>query len=194
MFPMITGVAELRAAKDMLDECKRELSSEKLYFDDSVDVGIMLETPSAALIADLLARECDFFSFGTNDLIQYTLAMDRLNSRVAYLYQPTHPAVLRAMRGAVRAAREAGIHTSICGEMASETRYAELLLGLGFDSISLHAAQLPKVKQVIRWTSTAEAEDLVDRMLECRTAASSVAMLDEYLEEKKRRRAEGKGK
>ena len=191
MFPMITGLGELREAKGILAECKAELAAEGLDHDPDIELGIMIETPSAAAIADLLARECDFFSFGTNDLIQYTLAMDRLNSRVAYLYQPVHPAVLRIMRNAVRAAHREGIWCGICGEMASETRYAEVLLALGFDEISLHAAQLPKVKQVIRWTSTQEAEALLDRLMEFGTAEEAARHLDDYLEDKKSRRGKG---
>lgn len=188
MFPMITGLAELRSAREICRECCDELAAEGLEHDPDVEVGIMLETPSASLTADLLARECDFFSFGTNDLIQYTLAMDRLNSRVAYLYQPLHPAVLRSMRFAVDAAHEAGIHAGICGEMASETRFAEVLLGLGFDEISLHAAQLPKIKQVVRWTTTAEARDLVDRLLAGATSEENEKLLADYIAERKLRR------
>jgi phosphoenolpyruvate-protein phosphotransferase (PTS system enzyme I) len=185
MFPMITGVNELREARAIVDECIAELADEGLAHDPDIEVGIMIETPSAAAIADLLARECDFFSLGTNDLIQYTLAMDRLNSRVAYLYQPVHPAVLRVMKQAIDAAHDAGIWAGICGEMASETKYAEVLLGLGFDEISLHAAQLPKVKQVIRWTSTVEARILLQELMDCVTADEATEHLDAYLAKKK---------
>lgn len=185
MFPMITGVGELREARAMVRECIMELQAEGLPHDPDIEVGIMIETPSAAATADLLARECDFFSLGTNDLIQYTLAMDRLNSRVAYLYQPMHPAILRIMKQTIAAAHAAGIWVGICGEMASETKYAEILLGLGFDEISLHAAQLPKVKQVIRWTSTTDAERLLDSVFDCATAEETSELLDLYLEKKK---------
>jgi len=194
MFPMITGLAELRSAREICRECCDELAAAGIEHDPDIQIGIMMETPSAALTADLLGRECDFFSFGTNDLIQYTLAMDRLNSRVAYLYQPLHPAVLRSMRSAIEAAHAAGIWTGICGEMASETRFAEVLLGLGFDEISLHAAQLPKIKQVIRWTTTGEARDLVDRLLEGSTAEQNEALLTEYIAERKRSREQQESK
>ncbi|MBK7701656.1 MAG: phosphoenolpyruvate--protein phosphotransferase [bacterium] len=193
MFPMITGVEELREARDVCRECVAELAAEGLPHDPRLEVGIMIETPAAALVADLLAAECDFFSFGTNDLVQYTLAMDRLNSRVAYLYQPVHPAVLRLLRDATAAAHAAGIRAGICGEMASETRYAEVLLGLGLDDVSVHAAQLPKIKQVVRWTTVAEARGLLDDLLTRRTAAEADRLLADYLTEKKRRRAEAAG-
>jgi len=193
MFPMITGLAELRAAREICRECCRELEAEGLPHDPRIPVGIMVETPSAAMIADRLAAECDFFSVGTNDLIQYTLAMDRLNERVAYLYQPLHPSVLRSLRGIVEAAHAAGIEVAMCGEMASETRFAELLLGLGFDTLSVHAAQLPKIKQVVRWTPLAEARELVGRLLECATCAEAESLLENYLTAKKAARAAAGG-
>ncbi len=185
MFPMITGVAELRAAQEICRECCDELSREGLAHDPDLEIGIMIETPAAVMVADQLARECDFFSVGTNDLIQYTLAMDRLNSRVSYLYQPLHPGVLRLMQITVQAAHAAGIWAGICGEMSSETRYAEVLLGLGFDELSMHAAQLPKVKQVVRWTPRPEAESLVEDLCACDTAEAAERLLTVYLEEKK---------
>ena len=188
MFPMITGLEELREARAICRECCEELDREGLDHDPDLEVGIMIETPAAVMVADQLANECDFFSVGTNDLIQYTLAMDRLNSRVSYLYQPLHPAVLRLLRRTVRTAHEAGIWVGICGEMASETRYAELLLGLGFDELSLHAAQLPKIKQVVRWTTVAEAEALTNDLIACDTASSADRLLTDYLEQKKARR------
>jgi len=191
MFPMVTGLDELRAAKELCAECRQELAREGLAHDPALPVGIMVETPSAAAIADLLARECDFFSVGTNDLIQYTLAMDRTNSRVAYLYQPLHPAVMRTLRAVVDAAHAAGIPVGLCGEMGSETRYAEVLLGLGFDEISMHGAALPKVKQVVRWTPYAEARELVDRLAALPTAAEAAAHLAGYIERKKKLRHYG---
>ncbi|MBT3317172.1 phosphoenolpyruvate--protein phosphotransferase [bacterium] len=185
MFPMITGVDELRKARQICRECCNELAAESIEHDPDVEIGIMVETPSAVAIADLLAAECDFFSIGTNDLIQYSLSMDRLNRRVSYLYQPLHPAVLRFMKSAIDAAHNAGIKVSICGEMASETRFAEVLLGLGFDEISTHAVQLPKVKQVIRWTTMSEAKQLLSDLMSFSTAAEAEAHLDEYLIAKK---------
>jgi phosphotransferase system enzyme I (PtsI) len=189
MFPMITGIEELRTARDLCLECRDELEREGREFDASLPVGIMIETPSAAAIADLLARECDFFSIGSNDLIQYTLAMDRGNSRVSYLYRPLHPAVLRSIRSVVEAARAAGVWVGLCGEMGSETRLAEVLLGLGLDEISLTGAALPKIKQVIRWTEYAEARRLVDEVMAMATAAQADAYVAGYVEARKQARA-----
>ena len=190
MFPMITGVQELREAKEVVAEAAAELAREGLPHDPDLGLGIMIETPSAVLVADLLAAECDFFSIGTNDLIQYTLAMDRGNSRVSYLYQPLHPAILRAIDRTVRAAHEAGIEVGLCGEMGSETRLAEVLLGLGLDEISLHGAALPKVKQVIRWTARAEARRLVEHLMTLPTSGAANDELAAYIAERKRLRAE----
>jgi len=191
MFPMITGVEELREARALCRESCDELAAEGLAYDPDVPVGIMIETPSAAAVADLLARECDFFSIGTNDLIQYTLAMDRLNSRVAYLYQPLHPAILRLIKQTVEKAHGEGVPVGICGEMASETKYAEVLMGLGLDELSVHAAQLPKIKQVVRWTPMPEAESLLDDLMNCATAEEAVRLHEDYLVAKKRRRNDG---
>jgi phosphotransferase system enzyme I (PtsI) len=189
MFPMITGIEELRAAKDLCLECRFELNQAGLPHAAQLPLGIMMETPSAALIADLLAAECDFFSLGTNDLIQYTLAMDRGNSRVSYLYRPLHPAMLRSLQGVVAAAHAGGIEVSLCGEMGSETKYAEVLLGLGLDEISLHGAALPKIKQVVRWTPYGEAQRLVQELAALPTAAEADAHLAQYIARKKAARA-----
>jgi phosphoenolpyruvate-protein phosphotransferase (PTS system enzyme I) len=191
MFPMITGVEELREARAICRESCDELAAEGVEHDPEVPVGIMIETPSAAAVADLLARECDFFSIGTNDLIQYTLAMDRLNSRVAYLYQPLHPAILRLIKRVVEMAHGEGVPVGICGEMASETKYAEVLMGLGLDDLSVHAAQLPKIKQVVRWTPMPEAENLLADLMNCATAEEAVRFHEDYLANKKRRRNDG---
>jgi phosphotransferase system enzyme I (PtsI) len=192
MFPMITGVEELRAALDICVECRFELERDGFPFSAELPIGVMIETPAAAAIADLLAAECDFFSLGTNDLIQYTLAMDRGNSRVAYLYRPLHPAILRIMRQVVAAGHEAGIAVGLCGELGSETRLAEVLLGVGFDEISLHAPALPKVKQVIRWTDYKEAQRLVEELCLLTTAAEADAYLARYIAARKRDRAQQK--
>ncbi len=190
MFPMITGLEELREAKEICAEARAELEVAGLPHAREVDLGIMVETPSAVLAAPLLAAECDFFSIGSNDLIQYTLAMDRGNSRVSYLYQPLHPAILRGIRAVVDAAHAAGIWAGLCGEMGSETRLAEVLLGLGLDEISTHGAALPKIKQVIRWTDSGEARDLVAALLKTGTAAEANAHLADYIAERKRLRLE----
>ncbi len=189
MFPMITGVQELREAKQVVAEAYADLAAEGKEHRADLPMGIMVETPSAVLEADLLAAECDFFSIGSNDLIQYTLAMDRGNARVSYLYQPLHPAILRSIHRTIDAAHEAGIWVGLCGEMGSETRLAEVLLGLGFDEISLHGVALPKIKQVIRWTEVAEARRLVDHLMTLTTAQEANEYLAGYIAARKADRA-----
>jgi len=171
MFPMISGVAEIRACRDLLAEVQAELDGEGVAYDRQLPIGIMIEIPSAALIADLLAREVDFFSVGTNDLIQYFLAVDRGNEHVAYLYAPLHPAILRALQMICRAARTASIPVGMCGEMAADPLYTLILLGLGFDELSMNPPSIPRVKEVLRQARRAEGEALLARLLECPTAA-----------------------
>jgi phosphotransferase system enzyme I (PtsI) len=189
MFPMITGLDELRQAREICAEAVAELAADGQPHTPGLSVGIMIETPAAVLAADLLARECDFFSIGTNDLIQYTLAMDRGNSRVSYLYRPLHPAVLRSLRRTVEAAHAQGIWVGLCGEMGAETRLAEVLFGLGFDEISTHGAALPKIKQVIRWTPYTEACTVVEHLMTLSTADEADAWLADYIATRKRERA-----
>jgi phosphotransferase system enzyme I (PtsI) len=188
MFPMISGVEELREALAVCSEARDELTAEGREFRADMPIGVMVETPSAAMIADHLAGECQFLSIGSNDLIQYTLAMDRGNSRVSYLYRPLHPAILRTIRSVVDAGHAAGAWVGLCGEMGSETRLAEVLLGLGLDEISMHSAALPKIKQVIRWTELAEARRVVDHLISLRTAEEADAWLADYVEGRKRAR------
>ena len=147
MFPMVSGVQELRAAKAILEECKEELRREGIAFAQDIPVGIMIEMPSAVMVADHLAKEADFLSIGTNDLIQYSLALDRLNEHVGYLYQPLHPAVLRMIRQTVDAGHACGRSVGICGEMAGDSAFTELLLAMGLRSFSMHPAQILVVKQ-----------------------------------------------
>ncbi len=191
MFPMITGVQELRQAREVVDEVQSELQQDGIEHGADLEVGIMIETPSAVLAADLLAGECDFFSIGSNDLIQYTLAMDRGNTRVSYLYQPLHPAILRSIQRTVTAGHAAGIWVGLCGEMGSETRLAEVLLGLGLDEISLHGAALPKIKQVVRWTSYTEAQQVVANLIDLPTADEANQWLAAYIADRKRQRENG---
>ena len=191
MFPMVTGVGELRQARQVVAEAIAELEKDGVPHDPAVPLGIMIETPSAVLAADLLASECDFFSIGTNDLIQYTLAMDRGNSRVSYLYRPLHPAVLRSIHMTVQAAHRAGIKVGVCGEMGSETRLAEVLLGLGLDEISLHGAALPKIKQVIRWTPFKEAQRIAEHLMSLATPDEGDRWLAEYIAMQKQQRGNG---
>jgi phosphotransferase system enzyme I (PtsI) len=150
MFPMISGMEEVRTAKALFEEAKRELTASGTPFDSSVQVGVMIEIPAAVTLADLLAREVDFFSVGTNDLIQYTLAIDRSNEQLSHMYQPLHPAVLRSLRRIVQAAHGAGIPACLCGEMAGDPLYLPVLLGLGFDELSMGAASILRVKQILR--------------------------------------------
>ncbi len=191
MFPMISGLQELRQAKEVFAEAVADLEAAGIPHRSDLELGIMVETPSAVLASELLAPECDFFSIGSNDLIQYTLAMDRGNARVSYLYQPLHPAVLRAIKMTVEAGHRHGIWVGICGEMGSETRLAETLLGLGLDEISLHGAAIPKVKQVIRWTPYAEAKKVADHLLTISTADEANQWLAEYIGQRKKERAQG---
>ncbi len=150
MFPMISSLEELRQAKAFVEECKNELRAEGVPFDEHLSLGAMIEVPSAAVIADQLAPEVDFFSIGTNDLIQYTIAVDRLNERIARLYTPTHPAILRLIRKVCDAAHAHGKWVGVCGEMAGNVHYTPLLLGLGIDELSAGAALVPRVKNAIR--------------------------------------------
>jgi phosphoenolpyruvate-protein phosphotransferase (PTS system enzyme I) len=170
MFPLISGMSELREARSELEACRTELGRAGVPLGKRIPIGIMVETPSAALIADRLAQEADFFSVGTNDLIQYSMAIDRQNRDVAYLYKPLHLSVLRSLRNIVSAARDARIPVAMCGEMAGDSVYALVLLALGFDELSMTAGQIPTVKNVLRHSSRAEAQKLLDQALELTTA------------------------
>ncbi len=181
MFPMVAGVAEVRQCRFLLEEAKAELTAEGLPFDGGIKVGIMIETPSAAFIADLLAREVDFFSVGTNDLIQYCLAVDRGNEHVAYLYEPLHPAILRALKGVCDAAEQAGIPIGICGEMASEPLYILALLGLGFRELSMNAFCIPRVKRIVRQVSRQDGVDLLKELLTLSTAEEVLLRIEEEM-------------
>jgi phosphoenolpyruvate-protein kinase (PTS system EI component) len=156
---MVSAIDELRRVREVLDETKRELVEREEAFDPKVPLGVMIEVPSAAVIADALARECDFFSIGTNDLTQYTLAVDRGNERVAHLYDPLHPAVLALIDRSVRAARSRGIPVSLCGEMASNPLAVPILVGLGLGELSGVASSVPVVKEIIRALDLSEAAE-----------------------------------
>ncbi|MEI6703359.1 MAG: phosphoenolpyruvate--protein phosphotransferase [Deltaproteobacteria bacterium] len=171
MFPMISGMEELLQAKDLLDQAKRELTSEGTPFDVAIQIGVMIEIPSAVILGDLLSKEVDFFSVGTNDLIQYSLAIDRSNEQLAHMYQPLHPAVLRSLRQIVLDAHAAGIDACLCGEMAGEPLYLPVLLGLGYDELSMSAAALPRVKRILRRITRERAVQIADGCFAFATAA-----------------------
>ena len=170
MFPMISGVSELRAARKMLDEVRESLVRQGISVDNELKIGIMIEIPSAVTIADQLAREVDFFSVGTNDLVQYALAIDRVNEHVAHLYEPLHPAILRMIKQVVDAGHRAGIPTSLCGEMAGEALYIPILLGLELDSLSMNPLAIPRVKKIIRSASLEECKIYLREVLDLPTA------------------------
>ncbi len=183
MFPMISGLEELRAAKDFLAEIQTELRSEGIAFDEKMPVGIMIEMPSAALVADHLAKYVDFFSIGTNDLIQYTIAVDRMNELVSYLYAPLHPALLRLIQTVVLAGKKQGIPVSICGEMAGDPVVAPVLLGLGLRTLSMHAVAMPDVKEAICCASLEELEALADTVLQLESATEVRAAANAFAAE-----------
>ncbi len=170
MFPMIATLDEVRHARQVLARVEQQLATEGLPFNDHVQIGIMVEIPSAAVMADLIAPEVDFFSIGTNDLIQYTLACDRVNEKVAYLYDPLHPAVLRLIQGVISAAHAAGRWVGMCGEMAGDLEAIPLLLGMGLDEFSMNAPCIPAAKVLIGSLSMAQAREITSNALLQRTA------------------------
>jgi phosphotransferase system enzyme I (PtsI) len=177
MFPMISGLGELRAAKKVLNEVKQSLIQEGIKVDQDLQVGILIEVPSAVAVADILAREVDFFSIGTNDLVQYALAIDRVNENVAHLYEPLHPAILRMIKQAADAGRQAGIPVSLCGEMAGEPLYIPILLGFELDSLSMNPLAVPRVKKIIRNANLGESIGYLKEVLQFATASQ----INEYL-------------
>jgi phosphotransferase system enzyme I (PtsI) len=165
MYPMITSVEELSHANRLLEEVKNELKNKDIPFDSNIEAGIMIETPSAAMISDILARDCDFLSLGTNDLIQYTLAVDRVNENVAPLYNPLHLSVLRLISVVIEAGHKAGKWVGMCGEMAGDPMFTSILLGLGLDEFSVPAAAVPKIKKLLRDASYEKTKKLADEIL-----------------------------
>lgn len=169
MFPMVSGVEELLKVLAFFEETKEECRKEGIAFDEKLEVGSMIEIPSAAMTSDILAKHVQFFSIGTNDLIQYTVAVDRGNEKIAYLYEPFHPGVLRLIKTTIDSAHAAGIPAAMCGEMAGDPLATVVLLGLGLDSFSMSAFSIPQVKQIIRSVSMSEAEELVGAVMELKS-------------------------
>jgi phosphotransferase system enzyme I (PtsI) len=181
MFPFVSGVSDLRVALALVEQVKAELRAEGTAFRDDVPVGINIEVPSAAVVADRLAAEVDFFSVGTNDLIQYLLAVDRTDPRVSGLYEPLHPAVLRTLASVARAAEASGRSLSVCGEMAGQPLQAVLLVGLGFRELSMAPSAIPRVKEALRAVPAAEARALAGRCLELSSGPEIEALVRESL-------------
>ncbi len=184
MFPLISGVQELKETLAIVEAVKIELGDEGVGFSRDIPVGIMIEVPSAAMTADLLARHCSFFSIGTNDLIQYTLAVDRSNEHVTYLYDPLHPAILRSLRMIIKNAHNEGIPVGMCGEMAGDPLYALILLGLGLDEFSMSSFGIPGIKQIIRSTSVLEAEEFVEKLMEMESPGKSADFVSAFMEDR----------
>lgn len=181
MFPMISEVDELRQTKKIIEEVKQELKTEKVCFDPNIEIGIMIETPSAAITADVLAGEVDFFSIGTNDLIQYTIAIDRINEQLTHLYNPLHPGVLRLINWTIECAHRHGIWVGMCGEMAGDPLFTMILVGMGIDELSMSCVAIPKVKEVIRSINLIEAKELAQKILKLQSAAEIETMLNEVM-------------
>ncbi len=184
MFPMISGLEELETALAVFDEAKTECRAKGLAFNEKVPVGIMVEIPSAAMTADILAEKSAFFSIGTNDLVQYSIAVDRGNERVAYLAQPFHPAVLRFIKLTIDAAHAAGIKAAMCGEMAGDPNATAVLLGLGLDEFSMSAPSIPLVKRVVRSTNLADCKQLATQVLELRSWSAVESHVRSWMNER----------
>jgi len=177
LFPMVSGIDEVKKAKAVLAECMQELRSEKIPCNEQLKIGIMIEVPATTMITDLLAKEVDFFSIGTNDLIQYSLAIDRVNEYVSYLYEPLHPAVLRMIKKTVDDAHAGQIEVTLCGEMAGEPLYVPIMLGLDLDEVSMNAYVIPRVKKIIRGLGHSYCRDLVKEILLKESAKESEHLL-----------------
>jgi phosphoenolpyruvate-protein phosphotransferase (PTS system enzyme I) len=183
MYPMISGIEELKQANAILEDCKQELRRDRMSFNEDIEVGVMIEVPSAAITADLLAKEADFFSIGTNDLIQYALAVDRANEKVAYLYDPAHPAVLRMIKGIIDAGHANNIKVGMCGEMASDELFTLVLLGLELDEFSLSPLAIPQIKYIIRAVNFSDAKSMANEALKLDTSKAVESFMQAKLKE-----------
>jgi phosphotransferase system enzyme I (PtsI) len=191
MLPMISSVDELHAAKELIAEVVDRLTRQGKEHRSDVPIGIMIEVPSSALTADHLARECDFFAIGTNDLLQYLLAIDRTNERVDYLYHPLYPAVLRVLRMVVDAARETATPVSVCGEMAGDTDHTAVLLGLGVQDLSMNAGSIPRIKRLVRELRQADCEAMLEEAFTLTTYTEVAALVRDFMHSKAPRRLYG---
>jgi phosphotransferase system enzyme I (PtsI) len=179
MYPMISGLEELTQANALVEEYKAELRAESIPFDENLEIGAMIETPSAVIVAESLAKRLKFFSIGTNDLIQYSLAVDRMNEKIAHLYEPTHPAIVRLIKATVDAAHRHNVWVSVCGEMAGDPVLAPLLLGLGVDELSAAPPLIPPVKFLVRRLKISEARDLATFALASESASEILGRCQE---------------
>lgn len=180
MFPMISTIEELRKAKAIVEECKKELDSKDISYNQNIKVGMMIEIPGAAIMADSFAKECDFFSIGTNDLIQYTLAAERGNSKIANLYTKNHPAVIKLIKHTIEAAHNNGIFCGMCGEAASNIHYIPLLIGLGLDEFSMNSSAILETKKIITQLNKKRCEILVDDVLKATSDKEVENILKEF--------------
>jgi phosphotransferase system enzyme I (PtsI) len=185
MFPLVSGLDEFRRVKNLVKDVYAELERSGVPFNPQMPIGTMIEVPAAVEIADMLGMECDFFSIGTNDLIQYSLAVDRVNERISHMYEPAHPAVLRMLRRTVRAARTAKIPCSICGEMAGDPLFSEFFVGLGVSSLSMAPVAIPAVRAEIANVRQSLARRMVSRVLKMGTGQEVRALLDRRYQQRK---------
>jgi phosphotransferase system enzyme I (PtsI) len=182
MFPMISSISEVRQAKAVLTECMKELDEAKIEYDKDVKIGVMIEIPAAAIAADIIAKEVDFFSIGTNDLCQYTLAVDRMNQEVSYLYDPFNPAILRLIKMTTAASEnKERFFTGMCGEMAGDPMAAVLLLGLGLYEFSMSALSIPQIKKIIRSVRYEDAKKMADTALNLETGQEVLDFIHESM-------------
>lgn len=182
MFPFITSISEVRAAKALLEEAKQELSEQNIEYNEHIPVGVMIEVPAAVMIADVLAKEVDFFSIGTNDLIQFTLAVDRMNERISQMYDPYHPAIIRMLSSIVEAAKRNHLPVSVCGELAGDIRALPIWLSLGVDSLSMSAHSILQLKSRLIYASQEECRVIFSEVLNSTTNEEIKAALDQYME------------
>jgi phosphotransferase system enzyme I (PtsI) len=182
MYPMISGLSEVRAANAILNEVKEDLRKENIRFDENMEVGVMIEVPSAVAVIDSIVKEVDFVSIGTNDLIQYTLAIDRVNENVAYLYDPMHPAILRFIKRIIDEVHKAGIKVAMCGEMAGDPKYTPVILGMGLDEFSVSPSQIAPIKKIVRSMSFVDCKIMADKVLKLEDSKSILKEIDLFYE------------